>query len=261
MLSFSASNNDIYFMRVLPDGKILVNNNYSGIIMLGNDLEEIRRWSLFSDLLITSSWSDGKWVLLWCYENGCLILIDTTTGHFKIIPLKQLAEVMFSPVISWDSKTIYLYDYYGNAYEIDRERNMLSLSRARKYFPNFNSCEGSIFKMNSGGDMALYRKNQASIMLLNQAGEKIYEKNIDVGSHDFDAAKKFFLEVNEEWAMLSNREKEECIFPLEQHMFVRGGIIDRKKCTEVFLLSVDKSDVSHSSIQKFVYEDVAEVKV
>lgn len=49
------ADNDVYFMEVLKD-MILINNNYSGLILFNSNLEEVCRLEVIEDLSIYSSY-------------------------------------------------------------------------------------------------------------------------------------------------------------------------------------------------------------
>ena len=53
------ADNDVYFMEVLKD-MILINNNYSGLILFNSNLEEVCRLEVIEDLSIYSSYIHEK---------------------------------------------------------------------------------------------------------------------------------------------------------------------------------------------------------
>lgn len=59
MNSIKILNNDVYFLEILED-ILIINDNYSGLICYNNNLEQISKLELLKDLLIYSSFKNGK---------------------------------------------------------------------------------------------------------------------------------------------------------------------------------------------------------
>ena len=111
--------NDIYILERTKD-KIIINNNYQGLIFLNYNLEKIKNLNLFEGLLIYSIFQkkiDNE-LLLYCPENNCLIFIDLNSYKYKITRLDGFFEkVVFSPLFFWEDE-IMLTDYNQNFYRI-----------------------------------------------------------------------------------------------------------------------------------------------
>ena len=59
MNSIKILNNDVYFLEILED-ILIINDNYSGLICYNNNLEQISKLESPEDLLIYSSFKNGK---------------------------------------------------------------------------------------------------------------------------------------------------------------------------------------------------------
>ena len=80
------TNNDIYFMEVVEE-KIIINDNYDGVLILDSDLNILKSIRLLEELSIDTSFLNNQQIVLYCYENQCLIYINIDTYEYKIISL------------------------------------------------------------------------------------------------------------------------------------------------------------------------------
>ena len=69
------TDNDVYFIAVVQD-KIIVNDNYDGILIFNHDLEVIKRCRLFNDMVIDTSFVKNNEIVFHCYENRCFIHLN-----------------------------------------------------------------------------------------------------------------------------------------------------------------------------------------
>lgn len=77
--------NDIYFMETVAD-KVIVNDNYQGIMILDNHLNLNKCLKLIDHLVIDMSFVKKEEILLVCYENQCMIHIDTVSFPIASFP-------------------------------------------------------------------------------------------------------------------------------------------------------------------------------
>jgi hypothetical protein len=114
------SENDIYFLEVISS-KIVINNNYKGIIILSQDLEILKEVDIFDDIMIYSGYINeiSEELLLFCPENECLVYVNINTYEWKVINIcGNLNNIVFSPVYMWDINELILSTYNGDFYSI-----------------------------------------------------------------------------------------------------------------------------------------------
>ncbi len=102
-LEFSENftNNDIYFIEVVSD-QIIINDNYDGIFILDSDCNIIKRLKLLDDLTIDVSFIKDREIVLYCYENRCLIHIDIDSYSYNIIFLStDMKDIIFLSLYEW----------------------------------------------------------------------------------------------------------------------------------------------------------------
>ena len=113
--------NDIYFFEVISN-KIVINNNYKGIIILDNNLDELKQLNIFDHMMIYSCYinENDEELLLFCEENKCLVYVNLREYDYKVIDLREEFLAMgFSPVYLWDSNRLILSTYDGKFYDVD----------------------------------------------------------------------------------------------------------------------------------------------
>lgn len=104
------SGNDTYFLAVTAD-KIIVNDNYQGLIILNSDLEVIRYLKIIDELIIYSSFCCGEYLVLYCPDVNQLISIDLNTYHYLQFNIEEFSEITFSPVYWYNKGQLILSDY------------------------------------------------------------------------------------------------------------------------------------------------------
>ena len=62
------NNNDVYFIETLEDS-IIINDNYSGVIILDKKLNFVKKIRLIDDLMIYSVAKYKSEILLYCPDN------------------------------------------------------------------------------------------------------------------------------------------------------------------------------------------------
>lgn len=115
--------NDIYFLEVVGN-KIIVNDNYSGVLILNSDLCVEKSIKLFDEMIICNSFIDdvNRRILLYCDESFKFVCIDVITYEFKIIELldyMKAKNIIFSNVFEWENDKVVLTSFHNNFFLID----------------------------------------------------------------------------------------------------------------------------------------------
>lgn len=73
---FKQNDNDIYFMEVVLD-KIVVNDNYEGILIFDDNLNLVKKLKLLEDMIVYKSYINKAKMemLLFCVDNQCMVYI------------------------------------------------------------------------------------------------------------------------------------------------------------------------------------------
>ncbi|NYC30620.1 hypothetical protein [Clostridium saccharobutylicum] len=117
--------NDIYFMEVLSD-KIIINDNYNGILVFDKNLELIKKLEIFEDITIYYSFVNniGGEILLFCPNNECIVYINIETYEYEVIYLKNgLENLIFSNLYEWNDNGLILSTYNGEFYSVCIDEN------------------------------------------------------------------------------------------------------------------------------------------
>lgn len=112
--------NDIYFFEILED-KLLINDNYKGVLVFDSKLNLLKNIELLDDLVIEFSIKNENKILLICPENGKIIYINLTDYQYKIISLDGFEDWIFSSLFDWKENIVILSDYNGNFVKLDLE--------------------------------------------------------------------------------------------------------------------------------------------
>jgi len=134
--------NDVYLLEIIDD-KIVINDNYEGIIILDRFFNIIKTIKIFDDLMIWDCYKNfsNEALLLYSYENSCFIHIDIQSWQFSIIRIEEDYEISFSPLCWWKSRDeIILITYKNELFKICLVEKLL-IKVSRKYlkdrFPQF----------------------------------------------------------------------------------------------------------------------------
>ncbi len=104
-------NNNIYFLDVISN-KIIINDNYDGIIILDELLNEIKNIKLIDQLIIETSFIKGSDIILFDYESQRFIYLNTKSYEYKIIKLSiDFEDIILTPFFEWIENDLFLIDY------------------------------------------------------------------------------------------------------------------------------------------------------
>jgi len=200
---------DVYMVEATKD-KIIINDGYLGITVLNYQLEKVKDIRLFDDLIIDFVFQrkTNNELLLYCFENKCLIFIDLNNYTHKIITLNGYFETNnFSRLFIWENDII-LTDYNHNFYKVfvcDGRVDKVSSSLVQKKYPLFfEICE----KVKNSG-IATYISESYVVLLNNLKTQEIEllnffeQKQESVRyplkrTHDFRYKNEHFLLIHEQ---------------------------------------------------------------
>lgn len=105
----------------ITNNYIITSYDYKGITVYDYNLRKVKKILILKDFLIIEKMYpqfSKNCILLSCYENQ-LVWINIETEEFKIIPLGEFSEVIFSDFYWWEKDDeILISDYSHNIYQI-----------------------------------------------------------------------------------------------------------------------------------------------
>jgi len=104
-------NNDVYFIEIVMN-KIIINNNYEGIIILDEQLNVIKSIKLTEQLIIDTAFIKDKEIVLFDYENQRLIYTNLESYDFRTIELSdEFEDIILTPYYEWIDHNLFLINY------------------------------------------------------------------------------------------------------------------------------------------------------
>lgn len=253
--------NDVYFLEVVDD-KIIINDNYEGILIFDIEGILIKRIALMNGMIIHSALKNDKELVLLCNENGIIFHIDLETYQYKMILMGDFEDWIFSPIFEWRKNEVILSDYKGNLLKLDlRQKRLIKTSKnsheydlVRKTYEKLNDyhiakmiSEEKAIVQNSCSELELIDYSEDVITILKFQKEQF---------HDFEVADNHIICVgeNEIEIMDINNKENKRFLPGKGYCFLRGKCIIREGQVLAFLLCGNKSNQYHAKIGKYVLE-------
>ena len=258
--SKSFSNNDIYFMEVVSD-KVIINNNYDGVTFLDSDLNVLKDIKLLDDLIIDISFKHDSGIVLCCYDNQCIIYINTETYTFKIIPLPEdFEKISFLSLYEWEDNDLVLLADNGT---VTAHVNLLddivkvikkdSIGRHRiSIHENWDKlCVFLIHKIYPDKHIAVVETNNTIMMMDYKNNTRAVLKMEPIKFHDIEVTTDYIVQVSEDKASIMCGDKNVILYPdSRDHRFLRGKFITIDKKDYLLLLVCSNADSSEANIEK-----------
>lgn len=267
-LSMNFANNDIYFMQVVSD-KIVINDNYEGILILDSGLNTIKSIKLLDDLVIDISFIKGTEIVLHCYENQCLIHINIDSYAYKIISLdKGLKDINFLSLYEWVDNDLVLLADDGNIltyvnlldntvqviqkdtidrlqFSIHDDWNKLGKFLVHKVYPDKHS---AVVESNNKLMIIDYKNSTETVLKIEP-----------INFHDIEVTTDCVVQISEEEVLVLYGGKKVMFYPNpEDFRFLRGKFITIEKTDHLLLLMCSNSDSSKAKIEKYILASIAQ---
>lgn len=245
--------NDIYFLDIIGN-KIVVNDNYVGVIILDAKLNVIKRIKIMDDLVIYTSYHKPNELLLFCPENGCLIHINLKEFTYKKIDLKEFKDLIFSSLYIWNENNLILSTYQGTFFKIDiQNQHIYKMSNYSEelYKIYVKLKDYKIIKIFPDIGKAVVEVNSKEIGIIDYINEKL--ENLEISKddfHDIEIKGKSILLLSEKKADIRNSDSIQYYYPEESYICIRGKIMVEEKCRYIFILCGNKSDETDTRIEK-----------
>lgn len=250
------ADNDVYFMEVLKD-MILINNNYSGLILFNSNLEQICRLEVIEGLSIYSSYIHEKEVLLFCPENKCFVYVDFSLNKKKIILLKEFQDWIFSPLYVWCQSSVLLSDYKGNFVNVDLKKEKISMVNIhdtvyqRELADIEKLREYQVYKIFSEKKKALVYFQNLKVGLIDYNQDiKVLKEFKKENCYDFEWADGYTAKISEKKIEIFNGNNIITYNPSKNYNILRGKIMNFKGNMYVYILNALKSNDKRGKIER-----------
>lgn len=249
-------NNDVYFMEVLKD-MILINYNYSGLILFNNNLEQIHKLEVIEGLLIYSSYIHEREILLFCPENKCFVYFDFNLNEKKIIPLKEFEDWIFSPLYIWCRGNVLLSDYSGHFANVDLKNgkiNMINIYDTvyqRMWVDIEKLREYQIYKIFNEKKKALVHFQDSKVRLIDYNQDiKVIKEFRKENFYEFDWSNGYTAKISEKKIEIIYGNSIITYNSSNNYNFLRGRIMNFKGRVYIYILSGLKSNDKRGRIEK-----------
>lgn len=262
------SNNDIYFMETVSD-KIIINENYDGVLILDNNLNVLKRIKLFDGRVIDTIFKKDKKVVLYCYENQCFVYIDIELFHYKIIPLSNdLEDMVFLSLYEWrDNNLILLADDGAISVCVNLDDNAVRIMSKDNISASGFSVYDDWETLKSYTIHKVYPERKEAVVESNRVIKFInYKENTQtildaepfevspLYFYDIEVCEKCIAQISEKKIVLYSQfsDHKNLVLPQSQYNFIRGKFYIIDGVINFFILSSDNSDPNKFGIEKYM---------
>jgi hypothetical protein len=259
---YTQNENDIYFIQPISN-KIIINDNYDGILILDNNLNLIKGLKIFKDITIYSSFPNNinEEIILFCPDNECMVHINLINYDYNVIFLKDgLEKLVFSNVYEWNMSGLVLSTYIGEFYSVSiHEKTIqridykeIERGLTQLYVLHQESKKHKIFRIFPDEYLAIIGEKGRNINVVNyndQTSHFFIDPTIDF--IDIDFRKGIFAIVNEFEFEINTIHDRTLIYPEENFMFLQGRLLNKLNNIYLIVLSSSKLNNCYSKIDMF----------
>lgn len=252
---FRQSDNDIYFIQTISD-KIIVNDNYDGVLILDNNLNLIKVLKIFEGITVYSSFLNNinEEILLFCPDNECMVYINLTNYDYKVIYLKNgFEELVFSNIYEWNMNCLILSTYNGEFYSVSINENniqKIDYKEVEKEYTELYTfyCESKnyeIFRLFLDKNIAIINEKDRNIhMVIYKDQTKHVFYNVTTNFIDIDYREGVLAIVNENMVEIATKDDKVLIYPEENYMFLQGRLLN--KLNSIYFIGLSSSNLNNS---------------
>ncbi|MBU3131876.1 hypothetical protein KPL40_05370 [Clostridium gasigenes] len=258
---FNQNDNDIYFMEVLSD-KIIINDNYDGILILDNNLNLIKRLKLFEDITVYSSFiNNNEEILLFCPDNECMVHINIANYEYKVIYLRNgLENLIFSTLYEWNENALILTTYKGEFYKVcvyEKTMQKIDYKEIERLYPKLyefhqESIKHKVVKVFADEYIAIIDDEKCNINMLNFKDQtKQVLNNATANFLDIEFRAGAFAIVNENTIEIITTRDKGVMYPNKDCIFLKARFLGKPNDIFLVTLSSSQSNVNYSKIDMF----------
>ncbi|APC40576.1 hypothetical protein [Clostridium estertheticum] len=259
---FKQNDNDIYFIGNLAD-KIIINDNYNGILILDNNLELIKKLEIFDDITVYSHFINNvdEEILLFCPDNECMVYINVETYEYKVIYLKNgLENLIFSNLYEWSVNGLVLSTYNGEFYSICIDEKIIEkidYKEVERLYPKLykfykESTKQKVIKLFPDEYIAIIEEEKRNINAFNYKEQtKHVLNNASINFIDIEFKDGIFVLVDENIIEIITIRDKEILHPDENYIFLKAKFVSKLDCICLVTLSSSNSNAGYSKIDMF----------
>jgi len=252
---------DIYFMEVISN-KIIINDNYDGILILDNNLDLIKRLNIFKGITVYSSFiNDNEEMLLFCPDNECMVYIDIANYEYKVIYLNNgLESLIVSNLYEWNENGLVLTTYKGEFYRVcvyEKTIQKIDYIEIEKLYPNLynfykESIKHKVIRTFPYEYIAVIEDEKHNISMLSVKDQTKYViNNVPENFLDIEFKGGTFAIVNEKNIEIIKYQDKSVLYPNIYYIFLKARFLNIKNDICLVTLSSSLSNVNHCEIDIF----------
>lgn len=247
-------NNDVYFLACV-NNKIVINNNYRGVLILDNELNVIDTIELIDDLVIYSYYIYQNSILLYCPENNIVVLLNVATGKYVIISLLGFENEIFGEIYEWINDSIVLSTYKGNFVRI----NLTNIVPKPLYC---NECgmqvqkdyhflkKHTVHKVFADETKAIVGNDE--LYLLDYRNHTVLSERIEQERyHDYELAGQYLVKISENKIGITDFKAEVDLKPKKGYIYLRAKCLNENGKRYIITLASDIENIEKSIIEKY----------
>ena len=248
--------NDLYFLEVIGD-RIIINDNYEGVIILDKDFNELDKLRIFTDFVVDVSFKKADCIVICCYEKHCFVCVDVYTLEFQVIPFSSKMENMFfqNHYIWQEDILILMADNGSSIVQIDlksfeivliKDTEMMEQSKA---FKEFNNC--LCYKTYADENCVLIESSSDIFLIDYQNGTRSFKGHHLRDFHDIEVFCEYVVQVSETKILISNTKGNIELFPsTPNYRFLRAKFVRHEGDPSLILLSCSNSNSQLAKLEK-----------
>jgi hypothetical protein len=241
-------------------GKIVINDNYDGILILDDDFNILKNIGIMEDFVADISFANNHEIVFCCYENRCLVYMDVVLYTFKVIPLQLFDKSAFLPFYDWKDDKLILLSENGNIlYRIDLITDSVTVASDETISDREAAIRDRWLSLRNFPVHKVYPQKQCAIVgfggslsLFNyHSGIKTGLKIDPINFHDIEIEKDAIAQISEEKISVWYKGESAVLYPeSDDCRFLRAKFIKIAGMEYLILLSCSNSDSSSSKLEK-----------
>ena len=250
------NDNDLYFLEVVG-GRIIINDNYKGVIILDEDFNELYKLSIFTDFAVDLSFKKADCIVICCYEKHCFVCVDVYTLEYQVIPFSsRMKNMFFQNYYIWKEDILILMADNGSSIvQIDlksfeiiliKDTEMMGQYKVFKEFNNF-----LCYKTYADENCVLVESSSDIFLIDCQNGTRSFKGHHLIDFHDIEVFCEYVLQISETKILISNTEENIELFPsTPNYRFLRAKFVRHESNLFLVLLSCSNSNSQLAKLEK-----------
>ncbi len=246
--------NDVYFLAIV-NNRIVVNNNYKGILILDVELNLKKDIDITSGFIIYSYYTFQEKILLYCPENNIIVILNVESYEYKTVSLCGFENDILAQVFEWTSNYVILSTYSGRFVQIDW------LSE----HPKITVCDCTgiaiqdyFYFLNQYVTLKIFHNIKAALIendklyLIDYEKHKILKEEIKREKcHDYELIEHCLVQIGENEICITEKNEEVLLNPEKGYVYLRIKPFDKDLKGYFVVLSSSNGSINISKIEKY----------